>query len=160
MRIPQSPIKLSSVTTVALPPTGRSATAIDASPGIEPFFTLTDPNGFLNIALHEELLRLGLDNAIIRLASQRGRIGSIKQIPIETRRTYKTALEIDSSSHLRMQAAIQRVVDDGISKTVNLPFDVTVEEVRHVYMEVYEMDLKEITIFRDMSRRIQPRRLV
>lgn len=77
-----------------------------------------------------------------------------------TRRAYKTALEIDSSSHLKMQAAIQRVVDDGISKTVNLPFDVTVGEVRRLYLDAYEMNLKGITIFRDMSRKIQPRRLV
>ena len=114
----------------------------------------------MNRALHDELSRLVLDNDIIMLAGRRGRIGNIEQIPIAVRKAYKTALEIDSSSHLRMQAAIQRVVDDGISKTVNLPFDVTVDEVRRLYLEAYDTNLKGITIFRDMSRKIQPRRLV
>ncbi len=151
---------LRNVTTVALPPTGRSAAVIDASFGIEPFFTLSDQNGILNRTLHDELLKLALDKDIIILAGKRGRIGDIEQIPIGTRRAYKTALEINPSSHLKMQAAIQRVVDDGISKTVNLPFDATVDEVRRLYLEAYDMNLKGITIFRDGSRKIQPRKLV
>jgi ribonucleoside-diphosphate reductase alpha chain len=47
-------------------------------------------------------------------------------------------------------------VDSGISKTVNLPNDSSVEDVRHVYEACYRLGCKGITIYRDGSRAYQP----
>ena len=49
-----------------------------------------------------------------------------------------------------------RIVDSGISKTVNLPNSATIEDVKQVYLDCYNMGCKGITIYRDGSRSLQP----
>lgn len=57
--------------------------------------------------------------------------------------------------HLAHQANWQRHVDNGVSKTVNLPNDATVETVMAIYMQAWKSNCKGITVFRDGSRDIQ-----
>ena len=52
-----------------------------------------------------------------------------------------------------MQAVIQRHIDTGISSTVNLPNDTTVEEVEQLYLYAWKKKIKGITIFRDGCKR-------
>lgn len=61
----------------------------------------------------------------------------------------KTALEISPEWHLKIQAQFQKYLDGAISKTVNLPYSSTVEDVKNIYLKAHELDLKGITIFRD-----------
>ncbi|MFA5153576.1 MAG: adenosylcobalamin-dependent ribonucleoside-diphosphate reductase, partial [Clostridia bacterium] len=68
----------------------------------------------------------------------------------------KTASEIGSNWHLRMQAAFQKYVDNSISKTINLPNDAPVDTVHEIYRRAWEMGLKGITIYRDGSKEHQP----
>jgi ribonucleoside-diphosphate reductase alpha chain len=59
-------------------------------------------------------------------------------------------------AHLKMMAAAQPFISGAISKTVNMPANSTVEEVRHTYVEAWKMGLKCVAIYRDGSKRSQP----
>ncbi len=58
--------------------------------------------------------------------------------------------------HIRMMGAVQPFLSGAISKTVNLPKDVTVEDISHVYVRGWELGLKAVAIYRDGSKRTQP----
>ncbi len=58
--------------------------------------------------------------------------------------------------HIRMMAAAQPFLSGGISKTVNLPKDATVEDIEEAYTEGWRLGLKSLAIYRDGSKRTQP----
>jgi ribonucleoside-diphosphate reductase alpha chain len=58
--------------------------------------------------------------------------------------------------HLRMMAAAQPFLSGAISKTVNMPEDVTVEDVEQVYVEGWKLGLKAVAIYRDNCKVGQP----
>jgi ribonucleoside-diphosphate reductase alpha chain len=59
-------------------------------------------------------------------------------------------------AHLKMMAAAQPFISGAISKTVNMPNESTVEEVRETYVQAWKMGLKCVAIYRDGSKRSQP----
>ena len=59
-------------------------------------------------------------------------------------------------AHLKMMAAAQPFISGAISKTVNMPSDCSVEEIRSTYVEAWKMGLKCVAIYRDGSKRSQP----
>ena len=61
----------------------------------------------------------------------------------------KTALELTPTEHVDMQAIWQRYVHNGVSKTVNMPNNATVEDVKQAYFRAWERSCKGITVFRD-----------
>ena len=58
--------------------------------------------------------------------------------------------------HVRMMAAVQPFISGSISKTVNLPNEATVEEVRELYVEGWRMGLKCLSLYRDGCKLSQP----
>jgi len=67
----------------------------------------------------------------------------------------RTALEITPEEHVKVQAQIQKYIDSSISKTVNLPFEATVEDVDKIYKMAYDLGCKSITVYRNGSRKEQ-----
>lgn len=61
--------------------------------------------------------------------------------------------DIPWMNRIRTQAIMQKHVDTGISSTVNLPNETTVEEVEDLYLEAWKAGLKGITIFREGCKR-------
>ena len=59
-----------------------------------------------------------------------------------------SAQTLDPLSHLKMQAAAQKWVDSSISKTINLPEDISFEDFEQVYWLAYEMGCKGCTTYR------------
>jgi len=58
--------------------------------------------------------------------------------------------------HLRMMAAAQPFISGAISKTVNMPHESTVEDIRDTYVQAWKLGLKCVAIYRDGSKRSQP----
>ncbi|MBI2358171.1 MAG: vitamin B12-dependent ribonucleotide reductase, partial [Deltaproteobacteria bacterium] len=58
--------------------------------------------------------------------------------------------------HLKMMGAVQPFISGAISKTINMPGDVTVEEIMEAYIEAWRLGLKAVAIYRDGSKRTQP----
>jgi ribonucleoside-diphosphate reductase alpha chain len=59
-------------------------------------------------------------------------------------------------AHLKMMSAAQPFISGAISKTVNLPQDCSVEDIRDAYVQAWKMGLKCVAIYRDGSKRSQP----
>ena len=59
-------------------------------------------------------------------------------------------------AHLKMMAAAQPFISGAISKTVNMPGDCSVEDIRDTYVQAWKMGLKCVAIYRDGSKRSQP----
>ena len=63
-----------------------------------------------------------------------------------------TAHEIDPVDHLNIQAKIQSFTDAGVSKTINLPHDASLDDIRKIYVRAWKMECKGVTVFRDQSK--------
>jgi len=58
--------------------------------------------------------------------------------------------------HIRMMAAVQPFLSGAISKTVNMPNEVTPEEIKNAYIEAWRLGLKAIAVYRDGCKLTQP----
>lgn len=141
--------------TIALPPTGRSALVIDASTGVEPIFSIIHLDKMSLLPVVQEVL--GTDAERKQAILEKGKLDDSCNESV--RILLRTSTEIHPDDHLLMVAALQPVVDESISKTINLPRDATIELVEHIYMQAYSLNLKGMTMYRDGSSRFQPRKL-
>jgi ribonucleoside-diphosphate reductase alpha chain len=69
---------------------------------------------------------------------------------------YRGRRSIHYLAHLKMMAAAQPFISGAISKTVNMPNESTVEDIRNTYVQAWKMGLKCVAIYRDGSKRSQP----
>ena len=63
---------------------------------------------------------------------------------------------IHHMGHVNMMAAVQPFISGAISKTVNLPTEVTVDDVAQLYMDAWKLGVKAIAIYRDGCKVAQP----
>ncbi|MDB6019739.1 MAG: nrdJ [Pedosphaera sp.] len=71
-------------------------------------------------------------------------------------KAYQGKRSIGYMAHLKMMGAAQPFISGAISKTVNLPQDCSVEDIRDAYVQAWKMGLKCVAIYRDGSKRSQP----
>jgi ribonucleoside-diphosphate reductase alpha chain len=71
-------------------------------------------------------------------------------------KAYRGKRSISYMAHLKMMAAAQPFISGAISKTVNLPQEATVADIRDAYVQAWKMGLKCVAIYRDGSKRSQP----
>ncbi len=153
------PLRNATVTTIA--PTGTLSIIAGCSSGVEPVFayaftrTVMDGTEMLegNPILEEKLRAEGLySEELMREISQKGSVAHIEAIPEDIRRVFVCAHDISPTSHIQMQAAFQRYVDNAVSKTVNFPAAATRAGVAEVYRLAWLAGCKGVTIYRDGSR--------
>jgi ribonucleoside-diphosphate reductase alpha chain len=58
--------------------------------------------------------------------------------------------------HIKMMSAVQPFISGAISKTVNVPETITVDQINDLYMQAWRMGVKAIAIYRDNSKKTQP----
>ncbi len=58
--------------------------------------------------------------------------------------------------HVKMMSAVQPFISGAISKTVNMPEDVSVEDIEQIHIDAWKMGLKAVAIYRDNCKVGQP----
>jgi ribonucleoside-diphosphate reductase alpha chain len=124
---------------LAIAPAGTiSLLANNLSSGIEPIFAATAERRVLGMDGSYRTHRV-VDYAW-QLWQQLGQAGMPPAL-IEAR-------QIDPLAHLHMQAALQPLVDNAISKTINVAADIPFERFEDLYRQAYALGLKGCTVFR------------
>ncbi len=63
---------------------------------------------------------------------------------------------IHYSGHVKMMGAVQPFISGAISKTVNMPEEVTVDEVEQLHIDAWKLGIKAVAIYRDNCKVAQP----
>ncbi|MEM3747337.1 MAG: adenosylcobalamin-dependent ribonucleoside-diphosphate reductase [Thermoproteota archaeon] len=150
-------IRNAEVTTIA--PTGSISMLVDVSSGIEPQFALIYEKRvsvgtfyYVDVEFEKALRENGLyDEKTLKLISDNG--GSLVglDLPEELRRVFLTAYDIPWWDHVRAQAEFTKWICAAVSKTINMPNWVTVEDVQKAFTLARAMRVKGVTIYRDGS---------
>ena len=155
---------LRNATTTTIAPTGTLSIISDCSSGIEPLFALSFVR---NVMDNDKLMEVNpyfesvakekgfYSTELMDAIAQKGSIKDFEEIPEDVREVFVTAHDVTPEWHLRMQAAFQKHTDNAVSKTVNLPNDTTIDDVRRVYDIAFELQCKGVTIYRDGSKKNQ-----
>jgi ribonucleoside-diphosphate reductase alpha chain len=146
-------------TTIA--PTGTLSIIAGCSSGIEPIFALSYYRHILDgeklVEIHpyfEEAAKREkfYSPDLMKKLADGEKLYSISEMPDWVKNVFVTSHDISPECHVKIQAAFQKYTDSAVSKTVNLPFESTRDDVENVYMMSYKLGLKGITIYRDRSR--------
>lgn len=147
-------------TTITIAPTGSISIIAGCSSGIEPVFALAFLRRVMegkqlleiNETFKHELIRRDLySESMIQNILKTGTIKNIT-LPLDIKKIFVTSLDISPDFHVRMQAAFQRYVDNAVSKTVNLPTNATIKDVRDIFLLAWKLKCKGITIYRYGSK--------
>jgi len=63
---------------------------------------------------------------------------------------------IEYMGHIKMMGAIQPFISGAISKTINVPNEITIDQIMEAYIQSWQLGLKAVAIYRDGSKRTQP----
>ena len=152
------------VLTTTVAPTGTLSMIADCSNGMEPAFALvfekrvTVGRFFYTNKILEEALRsegLYTDEILEKIADNYGSLRGIDEIPQWMQDVFVTAMDIHWADHLMVQSVWQDWIGNAIAKTINMPYDVTAEDVKSSYLLAHELGLKGMTVYRDGSRHKQ-----
>ena len=161
----EEPLRNAAVTTLA--PNGTTSLLAECTGGVEPIFALVYKRKHMKTLGDEELFYVHPEfekiarekgfysQELLQKVAESGSCQDIEEVPQEVKNIFVTAHDIAPEDHVRMQAAFQKYTDNAVSKTVNLPEDATVEDVKNIFELAYELKCKGITVYRDKSREKQ-----
>ncbi|MEM2635125.1 MAG: vitamin B12-dependent ribonucleotide reductase, partial [Nitrososphaerales archaeon] len=147
------------LTTIA--PTGSISIIAGCTSGIEPIFAISfirnvlEGTKLLEVNPYFEAIakeRGFYSEELMREIAKKGSIQDIKGIPDDVKNLFVTAFDIAPEWHVKMQAAFQKYVDNAVSKTVNLPREASIEDVKRIFILAYKLKCKGITVYRYGSK--------
>lgn len=134
------------VMTTALPPSGRSALLLGVNPSIEPYLALKAADKWV------PPVQKRLSDGQVSIVNGKAQFCIPTQLwPREVQSStslFRTATEIPVSDHLAILKVAAALVDDGVSKTINLTHATTIEEVDALFLEAWHAGVKAISIYR------------
>ncbi len=155
-----------------LAPTGTIGLLMDCdTTGVEPDLSLVKTKklvgggtmSIVNQTVPRALRRLGYDDrqvaAIVAYIDEHNSIVGAPALLPEHLPVFACSMgdnTIHYLGHVRMMGAVQPFISGAISKTVNLPEDVTVEDVERLHVDAWRMGIKAIAIYRDNCKVAQP----
>ena len=152
------------VLTTTVAPTGTLSMIADCSNGMEPIFALvfekrvTVGRFFYTNKIFEQVLKdngIYSEEILAKIADNYGSLMGIPEIPEWMQKIFVTAMDIHWADHLMAQSVWQIWIGNAIAKTINMPHDVSADDVKAAYLLAHEMALKGITVYRDGSRHQQ-----
>ena len=145
----------------------------DTGQAIEPFFSLyyirkyreansenwkmlEYSNKLLENVLEREAVEYDKNKLLSELKSSGGKISKLQWIDENIRNAFKTAMEIDWHDHLKMLEGAMKWNSQAISKTINMPSNATVNDVKEAFLYALKSEtIKDVTIYRDGSLNTQ-----
>lgn len=129
---------------LTVPPVGSGSILAGTTSGIEPIFALSYYRRSKSLSQEEFKVYHPLVGEYMR------RFGLHDETDLPP--IFVTSHEIKPEMRVHMQAAIQKHIDSCISSTVNLPTDITLDEVERIYFLSWKLGCKSITVYREGSR--------
>ena len=159
-----------------LAPTGTIGFMMDCdTTGVEPDIALVKYKKLVggglmkivNLTVPEALRKLGYDEEqvehIVSFIDKNDTIEGAPHLKEEHLSVFDCAFKpakgersIQYMGHIKMMGAVQPFLSGAISKTVNMPTNVTVEDIEQAYVEAWRLGLKAIAVYRDGCKRTQP----
>src|SRR6188474_1471044 len=155
-----------------LAPTGTISFMMDCdTTGVEPDFSLvkskklvgggeiTIPNKTVPMALEKLGYAPREVEEIVAFVDERNTVVGAPSVKPEHYPVFDCAIgerAIHYSGHVKMMGAVQPFISGAISKTVNLPETVTVDEVSQLLIDSWKLGVKAIAIYRDNCKVAQP----
>jgi ribonucleoside-diphosphate reductase alpha chain len=155
-----------------LAPTGTISFMMDCdTTGVEPDFSLVKSKKLVgggeitivNKSVPMALEKLGYapreTEEIVAFIDERNTVVSAPYLKSEHYPVFDCAVgdrAIHYMGHVKMMGAVQPFISGAISKTVNLPESVTVDEVAQLFVESWQLGVKAIAIYRDNCKVAQP----
>ena len=123
-------LKRRNATLTTIAPTGTLSMLADCSSGVEPVFA-------------KKFTKTVLGNVTLDISKKYQKLEGDY---------FVTALEISPEWHVRMQAAFQKNVDNAVSKTINLPHEATLQNIKKAIYLAHELGCKGLTMYRQGTR--------
>jgi ribonucleoside-diphosphate reductase alpha chain len=156
--------RMRNATVNTIAPTGTISIIAGCSSGIEPLFAVSFIRNVLSGTrlfevnpFFEEMARSRgfYSKELFAQIAHSGSLQQIKGIPADVKKVFVTAFDVTPHQHLEIQAAFQKLTDNSVSKTINLPRESTVEDIREIYLAAYRLKCKGITVYRYGSKEEQ-----
>jgi ribonucleoside-diphosphate reductase alpha chain len=155
-----------------LAPTGTISFMMDCdTTGVEPDFSLVKSKKLVGggeITIVNKTVPLGLEklgyapnevDEVVAYVDERNTVVGAPYVKTEHYPVFDCAIgerSVHYTGHVKMMGAVQPFISGAISKTVNMPEQVSIDDVAQVYIDAWRLGVKAIAIYRDNCKVAQP----